>query len=451
MIVLFLLVQLMATGDTPHWSSPMEAREQRGLVIAATCKITKERRITDQRFWVPSSSQDGKKYKVIVAGECQTCTCPDFEERQATCKHIFAVRFVIKRERNADGTTTVTESVTVSETVEKRKIYPRDWVAYNAAQTTEKDWFLTLLADLCRDIPQPERKPTRGTRPMLVSDGIFSACYKVFSGFSARRFTCDLEDAADAGLITRAVHFNRVLQVLEEESTTPILYDLIRKSATPLRAVETEWAVDSSGFSGCRFDKWFDKKYGVPKRESAWTKAHIICGTRTNVIAAAEILGNEAADSPRLPGLVATAAKTFTISEVAVDKAYPGVDNFNAVDAVGGKLYAAFKSNTTGAVGGIFGKMYHLFCLDKEAYLAHYHRRSMVETTFSMVKRKFGDSVRAKTDTAMRNEVLAKFVCHNIACVVSAIYERGIDPKFVGLSPVAVSEGPRDVLPLLAP
>ena len=105
----------------------------------------------------------------------------------------------------------------------------------------------------------------------------------------------------------------------------------------------------------------------------------------------------------------------------------------------------------TGGVGGLYGKMYHLFALDKEAYLAHYHRRSMVETTFSMVKRKFGDSVRAKTDTAMRNEVLAKFVCHNIACVVSAIYERGIDPTFLGLSPVAVSEGPRDVLPFLKP
>ncbi len=56
-----------------------------------------------------------------------------------------------------------------------------------------------------------------------------------------------------------------------------------------------------------------------------------------------------------------------------------------------------------------------------------------MESTFSMVKRKFGDSVKAKTDTAMRNEVLAKFVCHNTCCVVSAIHERGIDPACIGL------------------
>jgi len=71
--------------------------------------------------------------------------------------------------------------------------------------------------------------------------------------------------------------------------------------------------------------------------------------------------------------------------------------------------------------------------LNKEEYLQHYHRRSMVESTFSMMKRKFGDSVKAKSDLAMKNEVLAKIVCHNICCVISAICERGIDPKFLGL------------------
>src|SRR5438045_4496530 len=121
----------------------MDAREQRGLVIAATCKITRERRITDKRFWVPSASQDGRKYKVTLKGDEQSCTCPDFEERRATCKHIYAVLFTIKREQNGDGSATVTETVTVSQTV--RKTYKQDWPAYNLAQTTERNWFLSLL------------------------------------------------------------------------------------------------------------------------------------------------------------------------------------------------------------------------------------------------------------------------------------------------------------------
>jgi transposase len=78
----------------------------------------------------------------------------------------------------------------------------------------------------------------------------------------------------------------------------------------------------------------------------------------------------------------------------------------------------------------LWTKMYHMFCLQKEEFLRHYHQRSNVESTFSMVKRKFGDSVRSKTDIAMKNEVLAKLICHNICCVIQSAYEFSIEPIF---------------------
>jgi hypothetical protein len=49
-----------------------------------------------------------------------------------------------------------------------------------------------------------------------------------------------------------------------------------------------------------------------------------------------------------------------------------------------------------------------------------------------MIKRKFGDSVRSRTDTAMTNEALAKIVAHNLCCCISAWYELGIEPGFMG-------------------
>jgi transposase len=410
----------------------MDARQQRGQVIATTCKIEKKAR---NIYLVPSQSVPGARY--YVEPTSPRCDCKDFEERGEACKHIFAVQYVIEREKNPDGTVTETETLTVV----KKKTYKQDWPAYNAAQQTEKRWFLSLLADLCKPIPSPAPKGgKKGGRPTApLADSIFAACFKVYSGFSARRFTCDLESAVEEGHVTKAIHFNSVLNVLDSEESTPILLELVTKSATPLKAVEDEWAVDSTGFSGSRYDKWFDEKWGQPKRKLAWTKAHVICGTRTNVIAAATILAEKAGDAPQLPGLVKETAKTFTVKEVSADKAYASHLNFDTVDEVGGKLYAMFKGSATGGSGGIYGKMYHYFALNKEEYLQHYHRRSMVESTFSMIKRKFGDSVRAKSELAMKNEVLAKFVCHNICCVVSAFYERGTDPKFLGL-PAAVEE-----------
>jgi hypothetical protein len=62
--------------------------------------------------------------------------------------------------------------------------------------------------------------------------------------------------------------------------------------------------------------------------------------------------------------------------------------------------------------------------------VSKYHQRSNAESTFSMIKRKYGDSVKAKNGRAMVNEVLAKFVCHNLSCLIHAIEEFGIDPNF---------------------
>jgi hypothetical protein len=47
-----------------------------------------------------------------------------------------------------------------------------------------------------------------------------------------------------------------------------------------------------------------------------------------------------------------------------------------------------------------------------------------------MIKAKFRDHVRSRTDTAMKNEVLCKFLCHNICVVHQSQIELGIEPVF---------------------
>jgi transposase len=67
-----------------------------------------------------------------------------------------------------------------------------------------------------------------------------------------------------------------------------------------------------------------------------------------------------------------------------------------------------------------------------EDFLEHYHKRSMVESTSSMLKAKFGDALRSKGDTAQINELLCKVLCHNICCVIQSVYELGIEAGFPG-------------------
>ena len=66
--------------------------------------------------------------------------------------------------------------------------------------------------------------------------------------------------------------------------------------------------------------------------------------------------------------------------------------------------YIPFKSIHAGTQGpALWRKMYHYFHANTDDFMHHYHKRSNVESTFSMVKGKFRDHVRAKTDTGMIN------------------------------------------------
>lgn len=399
----------------------MEIREQRGLVIAATTKI---RRYGD-RWQVPS--QSGHGFYMVSLSDSGTCSCPDWETRRENCKHIYAAMFYVRREVHGDdGVTTVTETLTVTET---RPTYPQAWSAYNAAQTGEKERFQSLLHDLCAGIQEPQiRKPGRPSLPL--SDAIFSAAFKVYSTVSARRFMTDLRDAQTKGFISKTPHYNSIFNYLENPEMTPILRSLITQSSLPLQSVETSFAVDSSGFMTSRFVRWFDVKYGKERTEHDWVKCHITCGTKTNIVTAVEIADKHASDVKMFGPLVESTAQNFSIKEVSADKAYCGNISTDLVHKVGGTPFISFRGNATGGVGGTYEQMFHYFMFRKQEFLAHYHKRSNVESTFSMMKRKFGDSLRSKTDVAMVNETLCKVLCHNLVVLIHEMYELGIDPVF---------------------
>ena len=126
----------------------MTPREEKALEVAAKFRI-----VESSGKWLVPSQSSPKKYAVQIVGNTGDCTCPDFELRREPCKHMLAVRYVIQRDYNADGSTTVTEVFQVT----KRTTYKQQWSEYNQAQTNEKDYFQVLLHDLCSGIPTPEQ------------------------------------------------------------------------------------------------------------------------------------------------------------------------------------------------------------------------------------------------------------------------------------------------------
>jgi transposase len=352
------------------------------------------------------------------------------------------VRITEKREQAKDGTVTETRSVTFTQ----KKTYPQDWPAYNQAQTTEKHRFQVLLRDLCDGLEEPPQAGT-GRRRTAIADIVFASVFKVYCGLSSRRFGTDLAEARAKGYIASPkMHPMMVCCFLEAEYLTPVLKRLIVQSALPLRCVETVFAPDSTGFSTSRHVRWFDEKYGCERSGRDWVKVHAICGTKTNVVTAVEIFDRHAADCPQLPALVKTTAEAgFNVREVPADKAYLSHDNLEVIAGLGAVPYIPFKSNSVeGDAGGVWEKMFRYYQYRRDEFMPHYHQRSNAESAFSMVKAKFGDSVKSKTETAMRNEALCKILAHNLCCLIQSQVELGIEPVFwsdeMSKAPVAEPE-----------
>ena len=86
---------------------------------------------------------------------------------------------------------------------------------------------------------------------MLVGVGL-----KVYSTMSGRRAISSLRSAHTDGLLDKVPNLALILK------------DLIVHSALPLKSVECDFAVASSGFATSTYHRWFDHKWGREIKET---------------------------------------------------------------------------------------------------------------------------------------------------------------------------------------
>lgn len=437
----------------------MDFRETQGREIARRGGI-----IRQHDFWlVPSQSRIGKKYRVVVTDQKKTCSCPDFLANGRTCKHIHAV---IHRVPYPDAG--FVDPAPVKRAKKNRKTYPQPWAKYNAGQTNEKPHFMELLAGLCDFVENEEDlSPGPGRPRVLLSDLLFLIVHKVYEQKSTRRFMPYADADYRTGFVGCMPHFNSINNAMSDERMTDVLLKIIEISSLPFRGLEQNFAADSSGFTASQYDRWQEvkrggdtdvdsnpaKKTGKRTKKDAgtdadevtemerqiWTKVHLVCGVKTHIVTAVVIKDKDASDTRQLPELIRQTAQNFPIKQMLADKAYGSIENYQVMAEQGIDPFIPFKTNQTGSGKGRSGqehkreggklwkKKFHEFHLHSEEFDAHYHLRSNVETVFSMVKKKFGGAVRSRSERGMMNEVLCKIVCHNICCIIHAMYELGLD------------------------
>jgi transposase len=393
-------------------------KKERGVQIANKYQIKQ----IDSKCWeVPSQSKAVRRYKVKVDGKGTTCNCKDFTKHRGKCKHIYAVEY------------SVTGSIEEPQVI-KRKTYSQDWPNYNKAQKEEKQRFMEILSESVNTLEDQSNQ--KGRPKKKINNIIYSMIFKVYSQLSGRRFTSDMVFSLEKGYISENIPFTTLKDYFNKEDLTNTLQHIISMTSKPLSEVEKDFAIDSSGFGTSVLQNWSEYKHASQDRYRRWVKCHIVCGVKTNIISAVNITSEFDNDSPEFESLLNKTNENFSIEEFSADKAYLSRKNLNLVNNLGATPYIPFKTHitekSTHKHGMFWKKMLHYFLYNQEEFMEHYHKRSNVETTFFMIKKKFGENLKSKNWTAQVNELLCKVICHNICVLIHEMFTLNIDINIGG-------------------
>jgi transposase len=322
--------------------------------------------------------------------------------------------------------------------MEKQAILPiepkhtQSWAKYNLAKCNEKLLFYELLYDLAKIIKEPEYQFGRPAIPL--KDMFFSCGLKLYSNYSGRKIMSDLRRAEDAGYISHKPHFNTIKDFLNCPATYDLLLKMLTLSAMPLRKLEDQYSIDSSGFGSYSQERWNKVKWGKRKESFRnYMKGHIIIGTRTNIICGCDITPGNFSDAKQAPAVIYQAGLNFKMKEFSADKAYSSKLIYRILESLKCMPYIPFKYNTKKPDKNspeLWNKMFLIFRDRKDEFMKKYHKRSNIETTFAMIKLRLGEYLKSKNYTAQRNELIMKFICHNICCLIEEIYEHNVQIDF---------------------
>lgn len=118
------------------------------------------------------------------------------------------------------------------------------------------------------------------------------------------------------------------------------------------------------------------------------------------------------------------------VSEWLADAAYMAWYNVQAVERIGAAPYIDWPRGVTGRNDPGIRRLYAKFSADPDKYWGHYHQRSHAEAGNNMIKTRFSHRLRSRVPNAQYAEAMLRCVGHNVACLVQAVEELGIEPKY---------------------
>lgn len=316
----------------------------------------------------------------------------------------------------------------------EKKVYPRNFPIIYAAARSEKLMFFRILKDVVDYLDIPDRYNGNGRPKANIKDMLKCICIQQYCGLSHWRIESELKIAKQLKIIDNVYRKSAICKYLNDPTISIYLHKIYQTIAVPIAEVEIVAGCDASGMSvqyGRR--RWVEIRDDHQLHKD-YKKLHIISGTMSNAVYFAIITDGTVHESPQLKFLLEGIKNKFSFQRLVADPGYLSRANADLISENGMQPIILPKKNTTSinkGSSGAWGKMIWFFKNNYEMFLMYYHARSNVESTFSMLKRKFGYEVRSKSMIGQTNEILARIVCLNASILGEVMLEFNLHPKFM--------------------
>ncbi len=180
-------------------------------------------------------------------------------------------------------------------------------------------------------------------------------------------------------------------------------------------------AVDSSGFRTGNSSIWYDIRIKRRNKRKDCIKLHISVDIDTGIIHWFTITPSKRHDSPEFKKLIKHLPELGT---VLGDKGYPSRNNCQIVADKNGIPYLHFKDNATNKAKGKPAWIVSIreYKNKTEEWLSVYHLRSIVESVFSSIKRRWGSFLRSRRKCMQKKELSLKVLSYNVKQVLLVQY-----------------------------